>query len=264
MAIDKFTDDIGYISKLADEPNDTGGMTADQLKAEFDKAGKAIQTYINTTLIPEAENDIYLASQGKQSGQQIETEGIADSAITTAKLGDYSVTTDKIVNSAVTEEKILSGAVTSSKLGEKAVQQTNIGDKAVGTSQLGDSAVTESKIYDGSVTTNKIADLAVTNAKLAGSITYDKLAGSIPYDKTDGSIQRHNVMTQVTAMSGGTSYTAYNNNITSTSAIVVSPEPNSFSSWRNYGVRATAQGNGYITFAADVACYVTANLLIFN
>lgn len=44
--------DISFISKLDDEPNDVGGMTSAQLKAEFDKAGNTIKDYINNTLIP--------------------------------------------------------------------------------------------------------------------------------------------------------------------------------------------------------------------
>lgn len=45
--------DISFISKLDDEPNDVGGMTSAQLKAEFDKAGNVIKDYINNSLIPE-------------------------------------------------------------------------------------------------------------------------------------------------------------------------------------------------------------------
>lgn len=45
-------EDMFIISKLDDEPNDVGGLSADQLKAEFDKAGRIISDYINTGLIP--------------------------------------------------------------------------------------------------------------------------------------------------------------------------------------------------------------------
>lgn len=44
--------DLSFISKLDDEPNDVGGMTSAELKAEFDKAGNVIKTYINEKLIP--------------------------------------------------------------------------------------------------------------------------------------------------------------------------------------------------------------------
>ena len=36
-------DDLNIIQKLDDEPNDVGGMSAQELKAAFDKAGNSIQ-----------------------------------------------------------------------------------------------------------------------------------------------------------------------------------------------------------------------------
>ena len=44
--------DISFISKLDDEPNDVGGMTSAQLKAEFDRAGNVIKNYLNEKLVP--------------------------------------------------------------------------------------------------------------------------------------------------------------------------------------------------------------------
>ena len=55
MAIKKLTDDLNIIQKLDDEPNDVGGLTAQELKITFDKAGNTIQKYINETLIPDLE-----------------------------------------------------------------------------------------------------------------------------------------------------------------------------------------------------------------
>ena len=50
-----FTKDMNIIAALDDEPNDVGGLTAAQLKAKFDEGGLALKTFINGTLIPEAE-----------------------------------------------------------------------------------------------------------------------------------------------------------------------------------------------------------------
>ncbi len=52
MAIEKLEDDLNIISALDNEPNDVGGMTADELKASFDRAGLTIQAYINNVLLP--------------------------------------------------------------------------------------------------------------------------------------------------------------------------------------------------------------------
>ncbi len=55
MAIEKLTADLNIIQKLDDEPNDVGGLTAQELKTTFDQAGNTIQEYINKTLIPALE-----------------------------------------------------------------------------------------------------------------------------------------------------------------------------------------------------------------
>lgn len=52
MALKPFDMDMDIIAKLDDEPNDVGGLEAEELKAKFDEGGKAIQTYINEVLIP--------------------------------------------------------------------------------------------------------------------------------------------------------------------------------------------------------------------
>lgn len=52
MAISNFEKDMKIISVLDDEPNDVGGLSADELKEKFDEGGIAIQEYINNTLIP--------------------------------------------------------------------------------------------------------------------------------------------------------------------------------------------------------------------
>lgn len=52
MSLPRFNENVENISELADRPNDTNGLTAAELKARFDKAGKDIVTFINNTLIP--------------------------------------------------------------------------------------------------------------------------------------------------------------------------------------------------------------------
>ena len=47
-----FNDDIEFVSKLTNKPTADMGMPPATLKAEFDKAGKAIQMFLNETLIP--------------------------------------------------------------------------------------------------------------------------------------------------------------------------------------------------------------------
>jgi hypothetical protein len=67
MAFTKLTDDLNIIAKLDDEPNDEGGLTAAALKAKFDEAGIAIQTFINAH-IDELASIIEGASGASQVG----------------------------------------------------------------------------------------------------------------------------------------------------------------------------------------------------
>lgn len=52
MAIQKFEDDLNLVSALSDEPNDVDGLSPQELKQQFDKAGLLIQKYINDVLLP--------------------------------------------------------------------------------------------------------------------------------------------------------------------------------------------------------------------
>jgi hypothetical protein len=55
MPLTKFTSNTDIIQALADLPNDTGGLTAAQLKAKFDEVGGLLKAYLNNTLIAELE-----------------------------------------------------------------------------------------------------------------------------------------------------------------------------------------------------------------
>ena len=52
MSIPTLDTDLSIIQKLDDYPNDIGGLSVAQLKAKFDEGVLALQTYINTVLIP--------------------------------------------------------------------------------------------------------------------------------------------------------------------------------------------------------------------
>ena len=53
MALTKLTTNLNNIQALHDRPNTTDGLTADELKEKFDKAGNDIKSYINNTLTEE-------------------------------------------------------------------------------------------------------------------------------------------------------------------------------------------------------------------
>ena len=55
MAITYFTEDLNIIQKLDDQPNDVGGLSADELKQKFDESCNRIKGFLNNSLIPELE-----------------------------------------------------------------------------------------------------------------------------------------------------------------------------------------------------------------
>ena len=160
------TYDMDVIAALGDEPNLDDGLNASQLKAKFDEGGKAIQTYINGTLVDFVNN--------LQAGT-----GLADGSVTTAKLADGAVTEGKITDGAVTTDKIYAQAVTGSKLAQNAVSTYQIDSLAVTTGKLADGAVTEDKIGGGAVTKTKLS-LDVKAAVAAAETAYQKPGTGIP------------------------------------------------------------------------------------
>lgn len=56
MALDRFNDDLNYVGNLGDDPKRDNGLSTPQFKSYFDKAGLAIQNFINNKLIPQIEN----------------------------------------------------------------------------------------------------------------------------------------------------------------------------------------------------------------
>lgn len=58
LVIPFLEDDLDNIQKLDDEPNDVGGLSAAELKAEFDKSGNTIKEYLNETLIPQLSDTV--------------------------------------------------------------------------------------------------------------------------------------------------------------------------------------------------------------
>ena len=188
MALPTCNEDMNIISKLDDEPNDVGGLSAASLKAKFDLAGnlqkKALNdlvaalgnnaaaknigfaptTAVNKTNVQDAIENV----QSQIAG--VSQAGIADGAVTAQKLADGAVGTSALADAAVTYDKIKDKSVGSAKLADNAVSANKIASNAVQERQIFDGSVTEDKIGYGAVTANKISDGAVTQSKLAAEI----------------------------------------------------------------------------------------------
>ena len=144
MAFDRMTDDMNIISKLPDEPNDEGGMTASALKATFDKAGMLAKTAINKLIAAlgasTAAGNIGFARstevpadnvQGAIENVQSQIAGVALGSIP-----DGSITAQQLAASAVTAEKVADGALVIDVSNQVTLDRPTVnGDYAGGSNQ---------------------------------------------------------------------------------------------------------------------------------
>lgn len=155
MALTAFNEDMEIISKQSTYPNDADGMTAEELKASFDRAGKLIQEYINNTLLTELGG----------------ASGAANLGVGPVNGSDMGATIQAALDA-------LAAQIVEATLGtipDKSIGESKFADLAVSTRALSELAVTAAKIAAGAVTTAKLATGAVTAAKIAtGAVTNEK------------------------------------------------------------------------------------------
>ena len=195
--IPRVTDELGTVSTLDDRPNDTGGLTAAELKAKFDADSGTLKDYVNDVLIPFLEGTSAAASLGittipgfsadniqtaleqiVQAMQDVTQGSVADGSITLAKLA-AEVTAIALGGAAASHTHgagdIASGTLDSSRI--PVLDGTKLGTGSVGTAQLGAAAVTAEKLAALAVLAQHIANGAVTTQKLdEGAVTADKIA----------------------------------------------------------------------------------------
>lgn len=114
MAFDRMTDDMNIISKLPNEPNDEGGMTASAFKATFDKAGTLAKTAINK-LIASLGASTAAGNIGFARSTEVPADNVQD-AIENVQSQIAGVAMGEVPNGSVTAEKLADGAVTSKKM----------------------------------------------------------------------------------------------------------------------------------------------------
>lgn len=129
--IPQFTDDLGFISRLGDNPNTDDGLSSQALKEEFDKAPKAIQQFINNYVIPALNNYImgngYLQTEGGYMTGPIVMQGNKITTLGTPEADDDAATkgyADKLVPTIIP----ITGGGTGANTKEKA--RENLGAAA--------------------------------------------------------------------------------------------------------------------------------------
>lgn len=155
MALTTFNEDMEIISKLSTYPNDTDGLTPEELKARFDQAGKLLKAYVNGTLLKELGG----------------TTGAASLGVDKVNGTDMGSTIQAALDA-------LAAQIVEATLGtipDKSIGEGKFADLAVSTRALAELAVTTAKLAAGAVTADKLATGAVTNAKIAtGAVTNEK------------------------------------------------------------------------------------------
>ena len=121
----------------------------------------------------------------------LETQNIADGAVTASKIDEGAIVTVKLADGSVTSAKILDGSITTVDLMDGSITSIKVANGTITNTKLAERAVTSEKIADDSITSLKVADGAIVTAKLAdGSVTSAKIVNGaiIAEDLADGSI----------------------------------------------------------------------------
>ena len=175
MALPTCNEDMNIISKLDDEPNDVGGLSAASLKAKFDLAGNLLKKALND-LVAALGNNAAAKNIGFAPTTAVNKTNVQD-AIENVQSQIAGVSQGGIADGAVTEAKIADGAVTEAKIADGAVGTNAIKLGAVDTYRLKDAAVEDSKIASGAVTRGKIDYDAVEGHNIVdNAVTGDKIA----------------------------------------------------------------------------------------
>jgi hypothetical protein len=175
MAFTRVQKDMAVIGKLDDEPNDVGGLTADEFKRKFDEGGLALKEYLNETLLAELEGASCAGSLGIQTIAGLAAANV-QAALAALKSAIDGVSAGSIPDASLSTVKLQDLAVTTAKLAELCVTTAKLADNAVTAAKLAVDAVETAKIKDGAVTEAKLAAAAVTSGKLgAGAVGTDNL-----------------------------------------------------------------------------------------
>ena len=209
MSLPRVTNTLGTVSQLDDRPNDTGGLTAAELKAKFDKDSGTLKTFLNDTLLPYLESSSAAAQLGIQTipgfsaadiqtaleqivkAMQDVTQGsVADGSITLAKLA-ADVTAAALGGAAASHTHgaadVSSGvldveripALTGDKLPDGIVTEGKLGAAAVTSEKLAALSVLATHIAQKAVTGQKIADKTITAANMADDARYNQSVGIV-------------------------------------------------------------------------------------
>lgn len=211
MAFTKLTDDVSQVSKLGDHPKSDNGLSASGLKAWFDKAGEIIKSFLNSTLIPEMESRF---STLENWANKVES-----------KMDDFVVGSGFLASS---------GGTMTGNINMGSYKITNMAAPTADTDGANKAFVSSSI----QASMNNVESL-VSEAKTYADSKYYSVTATLAASSWVGKVQSVSVSGVVSDASKMDIY--------------VSPAPSSSNheKYAEYGVRATGQGSGVVTFACE-------------
>ncbi len=122
-------------------------------------------------------NDLLIRDAAGWTAGLIDSDNIAENAITPFQLADDAVMTNHIMDGQVMTADLMDGAVNSAKILDESIMTIDLMDASVTGVKIADDAIMTNHIVDGQVMTADLMDLGVTTIKVANmAITTDKLA----------------------------------------------------------------------------------------
>lgn len=103
-----YTASTNYVSLLDDEPNDVGGLEAEEFKAKFDQSPTEIKAFINNLLIPAIQShyattsDIVAITQGAIADSSITEEKLAFNVATQSELDAFTASINGTASTIIT------------------------------------------------------------------------------------------------------------------------------------------------------------------
>lgn len=218
LEIELLDGDLSIIQKLDDEPNDVGGLSAQQLKAKFDESGLTIQRYINEKLIPAvlAENAVEVqraaneAQRQENEAQRIENENARQTAESGRAANEQTRTATentRIANesarvaaeaqrAAAETERRAAEAIRLSNEEQRQNVETGYIAQAQAAAARAEKAAQEAEgIAGGDFATKVQAQQYATNAETNANRYTDQKIAAIPTPDVSGQIGTHNADT---------------------------------------------------------------------
>lgn len=143
-----------------------GGKSSDTLRVRTGGGGQSGASLLDSALE---------RRHPTPEGTQLDTEQIADLAVTGAKIANLTITAANIANLTITAAQIENATITGDKIASLTITATNIANATITTTQIASATITGSNIASATITGSNIASATITatniqSATITGSL----------------------------------------------------------------------------------------------